>query len=111
LEAQASQIKRGDSINNSKAYLDNVHQSHHTIRLANPTATITHIQDREMDSHTYFEAVDDFGDKFVTRVQLSRLSNEVEPTYTKNGNRSKKLKYKKLITKDFPKKSVYKIPQ
>jgi Transposase DDE domain len=111
VQAWVDNIESGTYINNTKAYLEGVQKAHDTLRRADPSAKIVHIQDREMDSDAHFEAIETLGDEFITRMQLSRLSNETVPTYTKTGKISKRIKYKKLIDKDFEKKSTFLIPK
>lgn len=103
------QITSGQYINNKTAYFQTVKNSHNTLKRANLDTLITHIQDREYDGESYFEYVDDLGDEFITRLKLSRLSNELMPTLTPKGKPSVRKVYKKLIDKDFDHPFTYDI--
>ena len=103
------QITKGQYINNKTAYFQTVTNSHNTIKRANLDTPITHIQDREYDGEIYFEYVDDLKDEFITRLKLSRLSNELIPTFTPKGKPSVKKVYKKLIEKNFEHQFTYDI--
>jgi hypothetical protein len=104
-------IKAQAYINTHKLYLATVLDTHNTLKATNQSAILTHIQDREFDAEEYFEFVSDLGDELITRLKLSRLSNEIVPVYTPKTNKvSKKIKYKPLIDKTFEHKSSYLIP-
>ena len=103
------QIKKGAYINNKTAYFQTVQNSHNTLKRANLDVLITHIQDREYDGEEYFEFVDDLGDELISRLKLSRSSNELIPTWTPKGKPSVKKVYKKLIDKDFDNQFSYDI--
>ena len=103
------QITKGQYINNKKAYFQTVTNSSNTIKRANLDTLVTHIQDREYDGEDYFEYVDNLGDEFITRLKLSRASNELIPILTPKGKPSVKKVYKKLIDKDFDHAFTYDI--
>ena len=102
-------IERKAYLNNSTVYFQAVLNSHNTIKRGNLSTKITHIQDREYDGEEYFEYVDDLGDEFITRLKLSRLSNQTRTVYTPTGKISKKQAYEKLIDKDFDNQYSYDI--
>ena len=103
-------IKSEAYINTHKLFLDTVLKTHNTLKEGNKTVILTHIQDREFDGEEYFDYINDLGDEFITRLKLSRLSNEREIVYTPKTNKiSAKIKYKPLISKDFKNKSAYDI--
>lgn len=103
------QITSGQYINNKNSYFQTVKNSHNTIKRAHLDTLITHIQDREYDGESYFEYVDNLGDEFITRLKLSRLSNELIPTLTPKGKPSVRKVYKKLMDKDFDHQFTYDI--
>ena len=105
----AQQIANTTYLNNKTVYFQTVLNSHDTIKRSKTEAQITHIQDREFDGEDYFEYVDDLGDEFITRLKLSRLSNQSRPIYTKTGKLSKKIAYDKLIDKVFENSYSYDI--
>ena len=105
----AEKIAKGDYLNTSKVYLQAVENSHNTIKRANLHTKITHIQDREFDAESCFEYVDDLGDEFITRLKLSRLSNQTRLVLTPTGKVSKKIAYEKLIDIAFDNQSHYAI--
>lgn len=96
-----NKIEQKAYLNNSTVYFQTVLNSHNTIKRGNLRTKITHVQDREFDGEEYFEYVTDLGDEFITRLKLSRLSNQTRPLYTPKGKLSKKLAYDKLIDKTF----------
>jgi hypothetical protein len=99
-------------INTHKLFLDTVLQTHNTFKSRHKSVILTHIQDREFDGEEYFEFITDLGDELITRLKLSRLSNERQLVYTPKTNKlSKKIKYKPLIDKEFEHKSSYLIPE
>jgi hypothetical protein len=102
-------IEQKAYLNNSTVYFQTVLNSHNTIKRGNLRTKITHVQDREFDGEDYFEYVDNLGDEFITRLKLSRLSNQTRPVYTPKGKLSKKLAYEKLIDKAFENKYSYDI--
>jgi hypothetical protein len=102
-------IEQKAYLNNSTVYFQTVLNSHNTIKRGNLRTKITHVQDREFDGEEYFEYVDNLGDEFITRLKLSRLSNQTRPVYTPKGKLSKKLAYEKLIDKAFDNKYSYDI--
>ena len=105
----AQKIAKGDYLNNSTVYLQAVQNSHNTIKRARLDIKITHIQDREFDSESCFEYVNDLGDEFITRLKLSRLSNHSQPTFTPTGKVSRRVVYEKLIDTAFKHTSEYAI--
>jgi hypothetical protein len=102
-------IEKGSYINNSTVYFQALLNSHNTIKRGNIDTKITHIQDREFDGEGYFEYTTDLGDEFITRLKLSRLSNQMLPVYTPTGKLSKKVTYVKLIDKAFEHQFTYDI--
>ena len=78
----ADKIEQKAYLNNSTVYFQTVLNSHNTIKRGNLRTKITHVQDREFDGEEYFEYVTDLGDEFITRLKLSRLSNQTRPVYT-----------------------------
>ncbi len=102
-------IENGSYVNNSTVYLQTLLNSHNTIKRGNIDTEITHIQDREFDAEVYFEYTTDLGDELITRLKLSRLSNQTRPVYTPTGKLSKKVAYVKLIDKDFENQFTYDI--
>jgi hypothetical protein len=97
--------------NTHKLFLDTVLKTHNTLKEGNKSVVLTHIQDREFDGEAYFNYINDLGDEFITRLKLSRLSNERDIRYTPKTNKiSKKITYKPLIDKLFKNKSSYEIP-
>jgi hypothetical protein len=108
---QKKKIKNKGYINTHKLFLDTVLKTHNTLKASNKTVILTHIQDREFDGEEYFEYINNLGDEFITRLKLSRSSNEREIVYTPKTNKiSEKIKYKPLIDKSFKNKSTYDIP-
>ena len=105
----AQKIAKGDYLNNSTVYLQAVQNSHNTVKRARLDIKITHIQDREFDSESCFEYVNDLGDDFITRLKLSRLSNQSQPTFTPTGKVSRRVVYEKLIDTAFKHTSEYAI--
>ncbi len=105
----AEKIAKGDYLNASRVYLQAIQNSHNTIKRANLSTKITHIQDREFDAESCFEYVDDLGDEFITRLKLSRLSNQTRLVLTPTGKVSKKIAYEKLIDIAFDNQSHYAI--
>lgn len=105
----AEKIAKGDYLNTSKVYLQAVENSHNTIKRANLRTKITHIQDREFDAESCFEYVDDLGDELITRLKLSRLSNQKRLILTPTGKISKKIAFEKLIDIAFDNQSQYAI--
>ncbi|MDZ7878197.1 MAG: transposase [Saprospiraceae bacterium] len=105
----ADKIAKGDYLNNSTVYLQSVLNSHNTVKRAHLDIKITHIQDREFDSESCFEYVDDLGDEFITRLKLSRLSNHTQPIFTPKGKLSCRVSYEKLIDTAFKHATEYAI--
>lgn len=104
-------IKKGAYVNTHKLFLESVSETHNTLKSTNKSVVLTHIQDREFDGEEYFEYIDNLGDQFITRLKLSRLSNEREVVRTPKTNKiSTKIKYKPLIDKKFDNQSSYLIP-
>lgn len=102
-------IEQNAYLNNKTVYFQTVLNSHNTLKRANLELVITHIQDREYDGEAYFEYVDDLGDELITRLKLSRLSNQTLPVLTPKGKMSKKVVYEKLIDKVFANQFSYDI--
>ena len=72
---------------------------------------VCHVLDREFDNNKLFETIDKQEDFFIIRLKINRLSNEKQTIYTKKGNVSKRVSFKKLIDKKFKNNSTYEIPK
>lgn len=93
-------------INGTVLYKEKVKESSEILKKSNPTAHICHISDREFDNNDFFEHIVVQGDDFITRMKLSRLSNEILPYFTPKGNISKKIVYQKVLDKKFKNKEI-----
>ena len=100
-------IQSGEYINTKTLYHKSINESHKCLKMFNPNVVLTHISDREFDDVEDFKMIDDLGDEFVTRLKLSRLSNELATCYTPKGKISKRQKYVKLIDKKFTHQGEY----
>lgn len=104
-----SLVAENKHINTPIIYQKHLQESREVLKKANPEVSICHISDREFDGEDYFEFIDKQGDSFVTRLKLSRLSNETRPVLTPKGKVSKKIAYQKLVDKDFENQAEYAI--
>lgn len=101
----------GKYVNTEVLYRAQVSESSQVLKQDRPEVSVCHISDREFDCEAFFEHIANQGDEFVTRLKMSRLSNEQKVCYTKTGKVSKKKAYKKLIDKSFTAKATYIIPK
>jgi hypothetical protein len=92
-------LQSGQAINSKILYQKSVLESHNSLKSLNPSVKITHISDREYDDVEHFEFIDGLGDEFITRMKLSRLSNESQAINTPKGKISKRLLPIKLVEK------------
>jgi hypothetical protein len=106
---QLDLIKSGGYINTKTLYHKSIVTSHKGLKATNPDVVLTHISDREFDDVESFKLMDTLGDEFITRVKLSRLSNETQITYTPKGKISTRKKYVKLVDKKFAHQAEYTI--
>ena len=104
---QLALIQSGEYINTKTLYHKSINESHKCLKMLNPDVVLTHISDREFDDSEDFKMIDDLGDEFVTRLKLSRLSNELSTCYTPKGKISKRQKAVKLIDKKFAHQGEY----
>ncbi len=84
--------------------------SHTLLKDSHPERILTHVLDREFDSEPLLNYIDELGDEFVVRAQLSRVSSQGEEKYTPKNKISKRLHYPKLVDKKFAHTSSYSIP-
>jgi hypothetical protein len=85
--------------------------SHSLLKKEHPERIVTHILDREFDSEALFNYIDNVGDEFVVRAQLSRVDSKGEEKLTSKGKISKVLHYPKLVDKRFAHSSSYHVPK
>lgn len=104
-------VAENKHVNTSVLYKKHIKESSEVVKRKNPTASVCHISDREFDCEDFFETIDNQGDKFITHLKLSRLSNERKEVLTAKGKLSKKVIYKKLVDKSFKNKGEYLIPR
>jgi hypothetical protein len=102
-------VAENKHLNTAVIYHQHLQESASVLKQANPAVSICHISDREFDGEAHFEAVAQQGDEFITRLKLSRLSNELKPHYTPKGKPSKKIVYWKLVDKVFQNQAEYPI--
>lgn len=102
-------FKSGDYINTSILYRKAIKTCNQVLNQGIDQVNICHVSDREFDSQEEFEYIDQLGDHFITRLKLSRLSNEQKVTYTPTGKISKKKVFKKLVDKQFAHHFSYQI--
>jgi Transposase DDE domain len=107
--AVQAMVAENKHINTSLIYHQHLQESASVLKQANPAVSICHISDREFDGEAHFEVVAAQGDEFITRLKLSRLSNELKPSYTPKGKPSKKKVYWKLVDKVFQNQAEYPI--
>lgn len=104
---ELSLIASGEAINTKILYQKSIKKVHQTLKSANESVILSYISDREFDDIENYEYIDDLGDEFITRAKLSRLSDEVQTTYTPKGKLSKRTKQVKLVDKSFANKGQY----
>jgi hypothetical protein len=105
---QSALIESGKAINTKIVYKKSIQSAHDALKLNNESVILTHISDREFDDEDYFDYIDQLGDQFITRLKLSRLSNEAQTVLTPKGKVSKRLSPIKLIEKrSFANQSEY----
>lgn len=102
-------VATNEHINSAVLYKKHLRESSEVLKSANPTVSICHISDREFDCEHYFESITALGDTCITRLKLSRLSNEKKTVFTSKGKISKKIAYRKLVDKAFKNKSEYSV--
>lgn len=91
--------KSGQAINSKILYQKSITASHTALKSDNPSVELTHISDREFDDVEHFEFISGLNDRFITRLKLSRLSNESQAVLTPKGKVSKRLAPIKLCEK------------
>lgn len=111
---QADQSKQllfqsGDYINAGVLYRQALQKTHEVLQQRDKQGLICHVSDREFDNQGHFEYIDELGDHFITRLKLSRLSNERKTIYTPTGKVSKRKVFKKLVDKQFAHQASYQI--
>lgn len=104
---ELSLIASGEAINTKILYQKSIKKVHQTLKSANESVILSYISDREFDDIENYEYIDALGDEFITRAKLSRVSNEVQATYTPKGKLSKRTKQVKLVDKSFANKGQY----
>jgi hypothetical protein len=102
-------VADNEHINTAILYKNHLKESSEVLKKSNSNVAICHISDREFDCEEYFENITALGDSFITRLKLSRLSNETKTVFTPKGKVSKKIAYHKLVDKSFKNKSEYAI--
>jgi hypothetical protein len=102
-------FQSGGYINTSILYRQALQEAHQVLQERDKQGLICHVSDREFDNQAHFEYIDGLGDHFITRLKLSRLSNERKTTYTPKGKISKKKVFKKLVDKQFAHQARYRI--
>jgi hypothetical protein len=64
----------------ARIIMEHLRQSSQAVRATNPTICLTHVLDRHHDQNDLFRCIDeDFGDKFVIRLKISRNSTIKKP--------------------------------
>ena len=101
--------EEGDYVNTSVMYKKAVSTSSYLLKQGLEKVKICHISDREFDGSIYYEYISSLGDTFITRLKISRCSNERELVYTPKGKISKRKQYKKLLDKSFRGQGFYEI--
>lgn len=89
----------GQAINSKILYQRSITASHKALKRDNPPVELTHISDREFDDVEHFEFINGLNDRFITRLKLSRLSNDSQEVLTPTGKLSKRLAPIKLCEK------------
>jgi hypothetical protein len=101
-------VASGEHINTTVLYKKQLLQSSLLLKKEHPNRLVCHISDREFDNEQYFAYInDELEDEFITRVKLSRLSNQSKVCYTPTGKISKKKSFTKLIDKSFSNTGEY----
>ena len=108
-ESKQLLFQSGDYINTSVFYRQALQKTHQVLQEREIKGRICHVSDREFDNQDHFEYIDELGDHFITRLKLSRLSNERKTIYTPTGKISKKKVFKKLVDKQFVHQANYQI--
>lgn len=107
--SERSLYQSGDYINTGVCYRQAIQTTHDALQEGIGQAHICHVSDREFDNEGHFGYIDGLGDHFITRLKLSRLSNEQKTVYTPTGKPSKKKVFKKLVDKQFAHRTSYQI--
>ena len=102
-------VANNSYMNGHVLYKKYVKESSDILKKDRPEVRICHVSDREFDNEVFFETIDKQGDNFITRLKLSRLSNETKTVLTPKGKISKKIAHKKLVDKSFKHEATYKI--
>jgi hypothetical protein len=100
-------VAAGGHVNTGILYVRHIREGSRALKEGNPGVSVCHVSDREFDCADFFEEIDRQGDSFITRMKLSRLSNEARAVLTPTGRVSKKASYKKLADKDFANRGEY----
>ena len=100
-------VEKEQHINTGVVFKKHLKQCHDVLKNNNPNVKITHVLDREFDNEAFFEAITAQGDNFITRIKLSRLSNDTKICYTPSGKISKKKAFQKLVDKEFKSRGDY----
>ena len=108
-QATKELFESGNYINTKILYHQQISKSSQLLKQANQEVKLCHVSDREFDDQESFEYIDQLGDQFITRLKLSRLSNEAIISYTPKGKISKKKRFKKLVDKQFAHQASYQI--
>lgn len=105
-------ITNGTYVNTNILYKKHISTSSQLLKQEQANRVICHISDREFDDEDSFNYIHSLGDEFITRVKLSRVSNEEIPLLTpKLGKPSKKKAHVKLVDHKFPNRAAYAIDQ
>ena len=102
-------FESGEYINTSTLYQGAVQKSHALLHQGLEQTKVCHVSDREFDNQDHFEYITELGDDFITRLKLSRLSNQQKVVYTPKGKISKRKAFKKLVDKSFAHQFCYQI--
>jgi hypothetical protein len=108
-KAERELFQSGDYVNTTVFYRQAVRTAHQVLKEGTEQSRICHVSDREFDNQEHFRYIDGLGDHFITRLKLSRLSNERKTVYTPKGRISKKKVFKKLVDKQFAHRASYQI--
>lgn len=107
--AERELFQSGGYVNATVFYRQAVRTAHQVLKEGTGQSRICHVSDREFDNQEHFRYIDGLGDHFITRLKLSRLSNERKTVYTPKGKISKKKVFKKLVDKQFAHRASYQI--
>jgi hypothetical protein len=88
-------VAENQHLNTAIIYQKHLQESREVLKKANPGVSICYISDRGFDGEDYFEAIDQQGDSFITRLKLSRLSNQTRVVLTPKARFPKKWLIKK----------------